>query len=394
MTYVDISIPDIVSTPESTPGFSTTLNTNLPAYKCGALTLNSIGGSVTTDTSGGKCTKNVKCQDGFTNVHVVKNGQCSETPITKTGTGATFTCQGDKYVYTDGSTTYNVDQVICVKDICIGCTVTDDSKMVKSADPAYKCGALTLNSVGGSVTTDTSGGKCTKNVKCQDGFTNVHVVKNGQCVETPITKTGTGATFTCQGDKYVYTDGSTTYNVDQVICVQDICAGCKISDDAIVENVNPSFDCNGLMLNSIGGSVTTDTSGGKCTKNVVCESGFTNVYVVNNGQCIKTAIEKTDDCATFTCQDDKYVYSKNGQIVYDKVNKVICVKPLCSDTTKKVGIQLIIDMSGSIGKDCPTVATFSEKLGCTLLGAIPNLIIGATTFNGPKNNPSKYSSVL
>ena len=29
MTYVDISISDIVSTPESTPGFSTTLNTNL-----------------------------------------------------------------------------------------------------------------------------------------------------------------------------------------------------------------------------------------------------------------------------------------------------------------------------------------------------------------------------
>ncbi|PAV75193.1 hypothetical protein WR25_25659 isoform B [Diploscapter pachys] len=219
-----------------------------PAYQCGALTLNSIGGSVTTDTSGGKCTKNVKCQDGFTNVHVVKNGQCVEAPITKTGTGATFTCQGDKYVYTDGSTTYNVDQVICVKDICIGCTVTDDSKMVKSADvskiiysvvialtnvcktysdsftfqPAYKCGALTLNSIGGSVTTDTSGGKCTKNVKCQDGFTNVHVVKNGQCVEAPIKKTGTGATFTCQGDKYVYTDGSTTYNVDQVICVKGL----------------------------------------------------------------------------------------------------------------------------------------------------------------------------
>ena len=29
MTYVDISAPDIVSAPETTPGFSTTLNTNL-----------------------------------------------------------------------------------------------------------------------------------------------------------------------------------------------------------------------------------------------------------------------------------------------------------------------------------------------------------------------------
>ena len=65
---------------------------------------------------------------------------------------------------------------------------------------------------------------------------------------------------------------------------------------------------------------------------------------------------------------------------------------LCSDKNKKVGIQLIIDISGSIGSYCPTVGEFSKNLGCTLLGAIPNLIIGGTTFHGTSKS-GKYSSM-
>ena len=65
----------------------------------------------------------------------------------------------------------------------------------------------------------------------------------------------------------------------------------------------------------------------------------------------------------------------------------------CSHRNKKVGIQLIIDMSGSIGSNCPTEGQFSMNLGCALLEAIPNLVIGATTFHGTGTS-GKYSSVL
>ena len=51
-------------------------------------------------------------------------------------------------------------------------------------------------------------------------------------------------------------------------------------------------------------------------------------------------------------------------------------------------------MSGSIEPNCPTEGQFSMNLGCALLEEMPNLVIGATTFNGPLNVPSKYSSVL
>ena len=50
-------------------------------------------------------------------------------------------------------------------------------------------------------------------------------------------------------------------------------------------------------------------------------------------------------------------------------------------------------MSGSIGSNCPTEGQFSMNLGCALLEAIPNLVIGATTFHGTGTS-GKYSSVL